>query len=52
MLEKGPLGGVLDKAYERAGKDAVVDIYLQDFTNMVYQTCEQQKDIEYQVSSF
>ena len=48
MLEKGPLGGVLDRAYERAGKDTVVDLYLEDFSRMVYHSSEQ-KDVEYQV---
>ncbi len=51
MVERGPLGRVLDKAYEGAGKDEVVDLYLQDFVRMVYLANDEQPDVEYQVNS-
>ena len=49
MLSVGPLKDVLQSAYDMAGKEAVLDRYLDDFVRMVYNAGSSEDEVEYQV---
>ena len=52
LLDKSPLGIILQKSYDNGGQRNVVIRYLHDFICMTYKPQSKLPDLEYEVSAF